>query len=177
MFCTSVIVCGITGCAKDYETMKAPEGGWTMEELLNVTYLCGKQLSYPLTVDDLGKDFTVDTDVQKIDNRYVTNINYKGEYFAPCIFGADNNTDSDLKYFSSFAVDMPQNTKGFDFSLNGVGFDNTKDEILKALGTPDYQSDNTNIIHYKDRQDSPRKLIIIFNNNDLNEVSFVFGKN
>ena len=49
MLCTPVIVCSITGCTKDYETIKPPEVGWSMEKFIGVTNLCGKQLPYPLT--------------------------------------------------------------------------------------------------------------------------------
>lgn len=40
--------------------MEPPEGGWTIEELMSVTYLCGKQLTYPLTMEYLGEDFSID---------------------------------------------------------------------------------------------------------------------
>lgn len=44
----------------EYITMEPPEGGWTIEELMSVTYLCGKQLTYPLTMEYLGEDFSID---------------------------------------------------------------------------------------------------------------------
>ena len=40
--------------------MEPPEAGWTIEELMSVTYLCGKQLTYPLTMEYLGEDFSLD---------------------------------------------------------------------------------------------------------------------
>ena len=44
----------------EYITMEPPEEGWTIEELMSVTYLCGKQLTYPLTMEYLGEDFSLD---------------------------------------------------------------------------------------------------------------------
>ena len=147
-----------------------------MEELLGVTYLCGKQLSYPLTVDDLGEEFTIDTDVLNLTDRFVTNTNYKGQFMAPCIFGEENNTEQDLKNFRSFNVAMPENAEGFSFSINGAGFESSKEEVIKALGLPDDQNPDAEMLFYYDREDEKSKLSIMFNNDKPLEFSFSFAK-
>ena len=43
----------------EYETVEPPEGGWTTEEIMNVTYLCDHKLSYPLSIEYLGEDFSL----------------------------------------------------------------------------------------------------------------------
>ena len=159
-----------------YPNMKWPEYGWTMDELLSVTYLCGKQLSYPLTVDDLGEEFTLDTDVLNLTDRFVTNTNYKGQFMAPCIFGEENNTEQDLKNFRSFNVAMPENAEGFSFSINGAGFESSKEEVIKALGLPDDQNPDAEMLFYYDRVDKKSKLSIMFNNDKPLEFSFSFAK-
>ena len=40
----------------EYKTMDPPEEGWTIEELLSVTYLYGEQLSYPITLNSLPNE-------------------------------------------------------------------------------------------------------------------------
>lgn len=42
--------------AAEYKTLQPPEDGWTMDELLGVTYLYGTPLSSPLTLNSLGKE-------------------------------------------------------------------------------------------------------------------------
>ena len=196
LLCSAVAVCGVTGCGREatpadsnstssaadtgnssetnYNTMKPPESGWTMEELLSVTYLCGRQLSYPLTTDDLGDDFTISTDITKIEDRFVTNIDYKGQYMAPCVFGAENNTEQELKNLRSFAVDMPENAGGFSFNINGAGFESSKEEVRKALGLPDDQSTTGLTWIYSDRQNSGSQLSVTFKDDRPIEFSFDF---
>ena len=43
----------------EYETVEPPEGGWTTEEIMSVTYLCDHKLSYPLSIEYLGEDFSL----------------------------------------------------------------------------------------------------------------------
>ena len=74
--CLTIAAVSLAGCGQKHKTMETPDDGWTMKELLSVTYLCDNQLSYPLTVESLGKDFSVDKDVMKIGDHLVTDMNY-----------------------------------------------------------------------------------------------------
>lgn len=161
----------------DYETITPPEDGWTIEELLNVTYLCGKQLSYPLTCEALGDDFTVETqEVTKIKNRVVTHTNYKGEYFSPCIFEEDSNGELNFEKFKSVSFSLPEKTDTFDFVINGFGFDNTQDEIESALGAPDKFDEIANVYYYYDKTIDKERLEIFFIDEKPAEFIFNFGK-
>lgn len=170
--CLTIAAVSLAGCGQKHKTMETPDDGWTMKELLSVTYLCDNQLSYPLTVESLIKDFSVDKDVMKIGDHLVTDMNYQGKYFAPCIFGTDKNTEQSLEYFLSFVVDKPDNAKGFSFSINGIGFDSSKEEICSALGEPDDQNVTAGSFTYHDREDRSRQLHIIFDGNYPMEFSF-----
>ena len=84
LLCSAVSVCGFTGCGNEatdadvsvslseqnnntnYKTIKPPADGWTIEELLSVTYVCGKQLSYPLTADSFGEELHIDEESKRV---------------------------------------------------------------------------------------------------------------
>jgi len=72
----------------------------------------------------------------------------------------------------SFVVDKPDNAKGFSFSINGIGFDSSKEEIRSALGEPDDQNVTAGSFTYHDREDRSRQLHIIFDGNYPMEFSF-----
>ena len=44
----------------EMKTIEPPEDGWTVDELLSVTYVYGQQLENPCTLNTLGDDFSFD---------------------------------------------------------------------------------------------------------------------
>lgn len=134
----AVMLFSVTGCGKSDKSPSSsiPEGGWTLEALADATYICGKQLSYPLTLDSLGEDFTIDeASVQANGTGSQADIKYKDEKV--CIFIFSCNED---EVSSSQAVEritfVPDESNRDSFEINGFTASDSFDELHKALGEP-----------------------------------------
>lgn len=46
---------------KDQKVIEPPEEGWTIESLVNTVTFFGKELSYPITLEQFGDDFSINT--------------------------------------------------------------------------------------------------------------------
>lgn len=125
-----------------------PEEGWTAEELMSVTYFDGIELCYPLTLRDLGPEYSCSTyTVGANEGRpeYVL-MKENGAVYEEATYGyiffesegRDINADSKISYLLSTF-----------FNINGISANTPAAEIEKALGAPDSIVDaNDNISHY-----------------------------
>lgn len=128
----------------DMETIEPPEDGWTLEDLLSVTYIYGQKISYPCTLNDLGENFELDSknyykDVET--NTITLTLNYKENPTACVIMDEfdekkiDKNTEI-LRFFFSQSLEC-------EITVNGIGLNNTKDQVMLNLGVPDEIVKNT----------------------------------
>ena len=155
LLCISMLMCSATGCGTDnnssidskteqsqsseYETIKPPEDGWTIEELMSVTYVCGKQLTYPLTMNSFGNKVEIFEDTLKVQNAKETpsvmaELCSDNEFMGAAFFNRGSVDD--------VSGDTPINTISFDthsdffekngspIILNGVSFGDTKEELI-----------------------------------------------
>ena len=141
----------------EYKTMEPPEGGWTIEELMSVTYVCGEQLSYPLTMNSFGNKVEIFEDTLKVHNAKDTpsvmaELCSDNEFMGAAFFNRDSVDD--------ISGDTPINTISFDthsdffekngspITLNGVSFGDTKEELIDALGSKAKTNEKTYTITY-----------------------------
>ena len=106
LLCSAVTVCALPGCGHDitssdvsdvstehttevvYKTVEPPDYKWTIEELLSVTYIHGYQLSYPLTLEVLGDEFSIEEDqIVERKNDLALMLDYNGTSTAPMSIG------------------------------------------------------------------------------------------
>lgn len=173
LLCTIMLMCSAIGCGVDdnlsvdstfeqsqnieYETIKPPENGWTIEELMSVTYVCGKQLTYPLTMNSFGNKVEIFEDTLKVQNAKETpsvmaELCSDNEFMGAAFFNRGSVDD--------VSGDTPINTISFDthsdffkkngspIILNGVSFGDTKEELIDALGSKAKINEETYTITY-----------------------------
>ena len=164
----------------EIKTVAPPENGWTAEELLNVTYFCGKELSCPLTLSSLGEDFSFDTDtVYQRDGNVSLFIDYKGQHLTNAVYisvgSADNvNEDTvidsfDLNIHGIEELDNP-------ITVNGITFSASSDEAVAALGEPDITDGigNFTVLKYQFSESEKSKLELAFENDALVDIYFYY---
>lgn len=128
----------------DMETIEPPEDGWTLEDLLSVTYIYGQKISYPCTLNDLGEDF--EFDFENFHKNSETNmitliLNYKENPTADVITNESNKDEIDenteiLRFFFSQLFET-------EIKVNGIGLNSTKNQVLLNFGNPDEIVKNT----------------------------------
>ncbi len=189
LLCSAMSVCCFTGCSNEetdtdasvsiseqndntnYKTIKPPADGWTIEELLSVTYVCGKQLSYPLTVDSFGDELHIDEESKRVtgsDGEHIVNADlmYGSKYVGVVFWAADmieDVTDSTpIKTLTLYVNDDDEND--VSFSVNGASYGDRKDEVLKAFGASAVDSSEYHCINCITREDIDQKVTASYNN-------------
>ena len=154
LLCITMLMCSSTGCGVDesssvdstveqsqsveYKTIKPPEDGWSIEELLNVTTFFGHQLSYPLTPDVLGDDFTIVTEDAVIKNGNVgVELDYQDEFVCMISYTGlkkieNIKNDSVIGRMSVYKKEEFGNY----ITINSISFGSNYDDVERALGTP-----------------------------------------
>ncbi|MDE6132106.1 MAG: hypothetical protein K2G04_01835, partial [Oscillospiraceae bacterium] len=95
----------------EMKTIEPPQNGWTLEDLLSVTYIYGNQIISPYTLESLGSNFTFDNNnVSEVENDMCSaHLYYKNMPIA-----AVNFNESDSKKVNS---DTLINTLSFPLLL------------------------------------------------------------
>ena len=125
----------------EYKTMEPPEDGWTIEELMSVTYICGKQLTYPLTVDDLPNEIELDMENAGYARYCIAPMNINSEYFGNCAIELDENNDS-TGLIESIIVDEFKSSITDNIMINGITIGSTEKELYDSLGKPNEVRNN-----------------------------------
>jgi len=193
LLCSVILMSSTVGCGRDentvtesssthsetmeYQTMEPPEDGWTVEELLSVTYLCGTQLSYPLTLESLGEDFSLNTDemsYRETEKSVIAGVLYKDEFFAT-IWQTSTNT------FSEITNDMPISAIEISFYgseiddpivMNGITFSEDVESVISAFGEPNEVYADNSILTYYLNGDESKTLEFTFDSEDMVDVQF-----
>lgn len=146
------------------KTIAPPEGGWTAEELMSVTYFDGIELCYPLTLRDLGSayfysDFPEGTDERgkRIHHLEKELLLSSGVYFTVNEPGEKLTADSRIDYLQTYV-----------FAVNGLSANDTESEIEKALGKPDSIEDKDDklLYCYTDRESGKDLMEITVNKSE-----------
>ncbi|MBQ3139728.1 MAG: hypothetical protein IJB68_09515 [Ruminococcus sp.] len=143
----------------EYKTMEPPEEGWTIEKLMSVTYICGKQLTYPLTVDDLPNEVGLDMENAGYARHCIAPMNINSEYFGNCVIEVNEKNES-TGMIESIIVDEFTSKITNNIVVNGITIGSTERDLYENLGEPNEVYD-TSINTYKYYYDLQSKTKII----------------
>ncbi|MBP0956007.1 MAG: hypothetical protein J5997_01420 [Oscillospiraceae bacterium] len=146
----------------------SPEGGWTAEELMSVSYIEDIQLEYPLTLRSLGAGVSL-TDImcsgeEENDRAYFleddsdSNAVLLGTIYAQVKFGKD---------ISQLTADDPMTEIMFSnehCSVNGIKRGSSSDDMIKAFGEPDMITENGDmqkIYSYNDSKSGDEFMTVV----------------
>lgn len=184
LLCVALTACSLTGCNPDnslseatvgsssaVETMDPPEDGWTENEILSVTYLCGRQLSYPLTITSLGEGFELGEGTEKVYERSIgqrvdAELWYKKERLALVALDAETieEVNNDTRIYAIYIDDSSaayMNSDG-NISLNGISVGDSIDKLEDTLGSPSSHNEKTFTCTYNMRNDPYSKIVISY---------------
>jgi hypothetical protein len=152
--------------AIEYKTIEPPEDGWTLELLSEVTYINGKKVDLPFSLNDIGWEEPLY--YSEYDEKYNTYYHVLtppdendedklGPLFMSIgAFGNDDTTfDNDCLIFIT-QIDAPIKEKYSEVDdiivINGVRFGDSKDDVTKKMGQPnrDTSSDYTYMYYIND---------------------------
>lgn len=136
--------------------MKPPEEGWTIEELLSVTYLYGEQLSYPITLNSLpdvveggDKEPTKAGDIA-VQLYHGDDIIGFGTYNVSSVDSIDNDTPFNVITFYYNSKDKIENRLVINGKRIGSDYGNMSDYLGELAEDLD---NNDNTIFYKTKDD------------------------
>lgn len=125
---------------EDHQAIEPPEEGWTIESLVNTMTFFGKELSFPITLEQLGDDFSIDTTSAVVDtelNSIITKLKYNDEFVCMISYFGHTSIDEIDRNDSIDFLSLSKNEKFGDyFSVNSVSFGTKIDEIVDLLGVP-----------------------------------------
>ena len=186
LLCTTFTLSCLTGCGSsnpenfsspdsvqqssgtDFKTMKRPEGGWTIEDILSVTYLCGKQLSYPLTFESLGEGFSIgDAYPSGVAEVLTVDLNYDDKKIGSMIYTGINDIKDWNSELSICDIVIRGQSGEIDdpIVLNGIHMGDNKESLIEALGKQDEINDIGNLVYKLNDKES--RLSITINNENV----------
>lgn len=122
----------------EYKTMEPPEDGWTIEELMSVTYVCGKQLTYPLTMEYLGEDFSID-ETSEIFSKSSDGfpLLYKNKSIGLVGFEKNSENSSDYDNITTIMFNTNVSSSALDcIVVNGISLGSINTDVKSMIGTP-----------------------------------------
>ncbi len=181
--CAALLMCSTVGCGKgegsagEYKTMEPPEDGWTIEELLSVTYLCDTQLSYPLTLESLGEDFSLNADemsYRETEKSVIAGLLYNGNSCATIWQMSTNKFSEITNDMPIDAIEINSFSTGIEqpVVINGITFQADAEQVTAAFGEPDEVYDDNSIFIYYFNNDESKTLEFTFNSGALIDVQF-----
>ncbi|WP_295081775.1 hypothetical protein [Ruminococcus sp.] len=139
----------------DYNITKPPDDGWTLDELLGVTYLYGKPLTSPLTLNSLGKDVEGRDKGTNIEGHVMISVYHDDEYIAAALYDATSEDEVDgdtpFSYIQFFKDDKDPESLVVNGKRLGTDYGDMADHLGKVIEDND---DNIHTIFYKTKDDS-----------------------
>ena len=146
------------------------------DEALKHVTICGKKLSFPFTLDDLGDEFDIDTEYGIYSgDEYVVDLTYRGKVVNQiCIKDAKKRGDIRKKSIISFHIDI-WNTPPIQFELCGVTLGMSKAYVNELWGV----GRNDDWYYMRGGDEKSRKLIGVTYNLDeeLTRVDIFYKDN
>jgi hypothetical protein len=143
---TSIQTESQTEPAIEYKTIDPPEDGWTLELLNEVSYINGKDIDLPFSVNDLGEDFSLEEVEYNKNTGYANGwLYYKGKsVFAISTDSYGNEFDENDKITNIITL-FYRNESEIDldnfFNINGVHIGDISDDFVKKIGKTDSYED------------------------------------
>ena len=141
------------------------------DEAIQNINLFGKKISLPCKFEELGEEFTLESGVPVFESDLLYLLHYKGERIGSVVLKNCNiNEKPDDK--DIIALDLDNYFIDEQFSVMGIGFNSTRNEILKTFGSPFKQNDmqlyyglsfdkNVCFMFLDDETEQPSKINII----------------
>ena len=162
----------------EYITMEPPEGGWTIEELMSVTYLCGKQLTYPLTMEYLGEDFSID-ETSEIFSKSSDGfpLLYKNKSIGLVGFEKNSENSSDYDNITTIMFNTNVSSSALDcIVVNGISLGSINTDVKSMLGTPCDKSTDGRYAYTIQNGDDKFLDIIFIKKKDVAGINFYLKK-
>ena len=127
----------------EMKTIEPPEDGWTVEELLSVTYVYGQQLENPCTLNTLGDEFNFNLSTFSYsdeNNSSVIILQYNGNDISSVeLKNCFNESDvsNSVEIVGIFLTDYYK-TNIDNVVLNGISFFSSKEQVIESFGIPDF---------------------------------------
>lgn len=157
----------------EYIVVEPPEGGWTTEEIMNVTYFCDKKVSYPLSIEYLGDDFSL-TDYSRWMAKHrltPSSLNYKGKSLANAVVVKPHKET--MIYNVVLFPDTCEVEDVEPFVINGIKMYDSFEDVLSALGD-DYSYMSDDSLMYSDRETHESLYSLFFDNGKLTHINVDF---
>ncbi|MCM1226758.1 MAG: hypothetical protein NC320_04945 [Clostridium sp.] len=169
-----------------FEPVPVPKNGWTIEELAKTIRINGIPISYPFTIGSLSDDYRfVDPNRVLIADPVNSGfIEYKGALIVGV--GLERNSQIDDNYekkvirFITFDdYEYPEYNNAF--TINGIGYGASPEDVEKALGLPDKINSDLGFYKYYEEgyeEDNDKGFLTIgFYNEELYIMDFILEKN
>lgn len=156
-----------------YDTVEPNADGWTTEEIMNVTYLCDKKLSYPLSLEFLGDDFSLSRYNESIAEKRLipVSLKYKGNNLANVTVVKPH--DEIMIYNIVLLPDVCKVKDVEPFVINGIKMYDSFEDVLNALGDGyNYMTDNS--LMYNDRETGESLYSLFFEDGKLTHINVSF---
>ena len=103
---------------------------------MNATYLCGKQLAYPFTIEYLGEGFTFDESTIKPESMGISvDMLYNGEKLCSLCYDCTKEELSPSQPIGRILF-FPEDKNKDKLSINGLTANDSMNKIKDALGEP-----------------------------------------
>lgn len=196
LLCAAMLTCSAAGCKADnnsgvdpaveqshsieYKAIEPPEEGWTIESLVNTMTFFGKEISYPMTLEQFGDDFSINTSDPLLKNDKIgVELYYKNEFVCIITYTGLSSVDDIKEDTPIRLISVSPNEKfGNYFEINSVTFGTEWNEVTKCLGSPtdgaDKESDPNSSWEYHLNSDGDHYLYIGISNDKVS--SFLLGE-
>ena len=146
----AVIVCGFSGCKADESQPEIVSEtssteiqyitDWSIDELLQDFELNGKTYSMPLTIGDLGNEYSIGDKASLRGDNYGYYLQYNDEHFALITV---NDSDADINKWCIKSFSLSDDTK---YKFGDLYYGNTRDNIISKYGKPSISTEVGNTI-------------------------------
>jgi hypothetical protein len=140
---TSIQTESQTEPAIEYKTIDPPEDEWTLELLNQVTYIGGKQVTLPLTIEQFPDEYTVgEVTYMNQQKELWLEILHNNKYFGVAVI--QNIDNKDIDYFNLPIAMLlvgcfPDEITEFvnTIVINGITFDTPIEDAMNQMGKYD----------------------------------------
>ena len=154
-----------------YNVIKPPDDGWTIEGLLDVTYLYGKPLTTPFNLKSLGKEVEGRDKEPNIAGRIMISIFHDDELIASAVY--DKTSEDEVNEDTPFAsIQFFRDDKAPEsLVINGKRLGSDDSDVADYLGKVVDDNDNKENTVYYMTKDNGFSIETI--NRDGKFISFV----
>ncbi len=161
----------------EIKTIEPPEDGWTLEELLSVTYIYDHQLENPCTLNTLGDNFSFDISTFKFfeeDNSSVVTLKYNDTFIANanlknCNCQDDICADTVIDGYTFNTLSINNNTNAV--IVNGITLLSSKEKVIKQLGKPNISEEFSKTSYIEYHKSGTDEILLAFGFNEKDEMT------